>query len=330
MLEIESPPPSPQQGTRPAAITASAVIALLGSALALSFAGLIIVALFAVREQLANQRVVALGIAVFVGGLGALGIATAIGLLRLRPWARISILIFAGIMAVLGFLSAALMSFAPIPAPPNPSMSASAMRTFLVIAYVIPGVIGIWWLVLFNRRATRDFFVSGALPASSSRVPPSILIIGWWMLIGGIVSLIPAVIGTPALIAGMILEGWSARLVYIAFTAIGIYLGWGLLKLHERARVLAIGWFGLAFLHSAYAATSPTARTRMREMEGAMGGAAAQQSPVSVPSGDTSGLTVAMLVLTMVLIVVGVWFLARNKGAFQRNQARAVPTGPPV
>jgi hypothetical protein len=135
----------------------------------------------------------------------------------------------------------------------------------------------------------------------------------------------------PALIAGAILKGWSARLVYFAYAAIGIYLGWGLLKLQERARVLAIGWFGLAFLHSVYAVVSPTARARMREMEGAMGGSATQQSPeVAMAAGDTTGLTVAILVSTLLLIVVGVWFLVRNKSAFQAHQTNAVLTGPPI
>jgi hypothetical protein len=329
MLETETPPQPP---TRSAAVTASAVIALLGSALSLSFAGLIVVALLTVQEEVANTRTIALLFAAIATGLGALGIATAIGIFRLRPWARISILIFAGIMAVMGFLTTAVMAVAPMPTAPNPTMSASAMRTFLVIVYIIPCVIGIWWLVLFNKRATKDAFASGALPAGSSRVPPSILIIGWWTLIGGIVSLIPAVIGMPALIAGAILKGWSARLVYLAFAAIGIYLGWGLLKLQERARVLAIGWFGLAFLHSVYAVVSPLGtRALMREMEGATSAPAAQPSPdVMMAVGDPTGLTTAILISTLILIVAGVWFLVRNKSAFQAHQTNAVLTGPPI
>jgi hypothetical protein len=328
MPETESPPQLP---TRSGSITASAVIALLGSALSLAFAGLIVVSLFAVRDQLENQRAIALVVAAFAAGLGALGIATGIGVLRLRQWARISILVFAGIIAVMCFLAAVLMAFAPFPTPPNPTMSASAMRTFLVIVYIVPCLIGIWWLVVFNKRATKDAFAAGARPGHS-RVPPSILIIGWWLLVGGIVSLIPAVLGIPALIAGMMLKGWSARLVYIAFAAIGVYLGWGLLKLQERARVLAIGWFGLAFLHSVYAVVSPSGtRALMREMEGATGAPAAQPSPdVAMAVGDPTGLTTAILISTLILIVVGVWFLVRNKSAFQGHQPNAVLTGPPI
>jgi len=307
--------------TRPGGVTASAVVSLIGSAFTLVMAGLLVSAVFLTKTQVPQEpqvRGFAIGAAVVAAALSGLGIWTAIGLFRLKGWARISILVFAGIMAAMSLLSGLVLTFAPIPAPPElPPGTAATMRWVLVAVYAVPFLIGVWWLVLFNQQTTKDAFAGQSGPWHSTR-PLSVSIIGWMNLIGGIVSLGSALTGMPAFLAGVVLQGWSARLVYLGFGAIAAYLGWGLLKLHERARLLTLGWFALGAAHAAYMALSPNARARMREFETTL-------RPDRLPqqSGfDGTTFTMVMMMFSLVLAAVAVWFLQRNKPAFQREPAR--------
>jgi len=51
-----------------------------------------------------------IGMAVFVAALSVFGIATGLGLLRMKQWARISTLILAGFMAVMSLSAMALLA----------------------------------------------------------------------------------------------------------------------------------------------------------------------------------------------------------------------------
>src|SRR5882672_9275978 len=104
--------------TRPAGVTASAVVSIIGSAFVLlaavgmAFAGL----QGQVRDKVPNfGAAVSVAAAVFVA-FAALGAWTAIGLFKMRPWARISILVFAGFMSAGCLLSGVVMAFIPMPA----------------------------------------------------------------------------------------------------------------------------------------------------------------------------------------------------------------------
>jgi len=109
-------------------------------------------------------------LAIFVGEL-----VVAINVLRRRNWARIAILIWAGIMV---FLSAAscivlLFIFSAMPQTTqnvgNPAAFLLFMKFFMVVFYGVPCGVGIWWLVLFTRRRVVDAFQSsGAL----AQIPP--------------------------------------------------------------------------------------------------------------------------------------------------------------
>src|SRR5262245_38490549 len=86
------------------------------------------------------------GLAMF-GILGVWGTTTAIGLFRLRNWARISILIFAGFLALMGLFSGPVLLLMPPPpgAPPN----YDAVRILIVGVYGGLGVLGLFWLYYF-------------------------------------------------------------------------------------------------------------------------------------------------------------------------------------
>ncbi|HUQ98755.1 MAG TPA: hypothetical protein VM166_04815, partial [Gemmatimonadaceae bacterium] len=83
---------------RPWGVTAAAVVAILGAIFAFLFAAAGVagpsLAPPPSQQAGADPHLIYLGAAFFVA-IGAALIATAVGLFRLRPWARISILAFA-------------------------------------------------------------------------------------------------------------------------------------------------------------------------------------------------------------------------------------------
>jgi hypothetical protein len=306
--------------TRPAGVTASAVVAIIGSVLTLVFAGLIVASMYIGDVQMPpNYGRLALVTSVVCVALAALGVWTAVGLFRMRGWARASILIFAGIMAGMSLLSVVMISvipFPPMPAATPNAPRASTIRWVMVAIYTVPLVIGVWWLVLFNKRSIRAAFANTAAPGEASPRPLSISIIGWWNVLGGALSMIPAAMQMPAFIAGMVLTGWSATLVYVFFAAVGLYLGWGLLRLDERARVLMIAWFALSAAHTAYIGLAPGPRERMREFESSL---RIESTPLP-PTVDTATIFPFIAVVAVAFFAVAIWFLVRNKPVFLAAQ----------
>jgi len=114
----------------------------------------------------AMMTIIGLGLAVWGG-------VTIVGLLRLKPWARISIMAQGGIVAVvagfftLGCLLAPLMASAmKLP----PTVSQSQMRLVFAGMGLVSGLIalvGVWWIVYFALRRTREAFSPGARPAQA-------------------------------------------------------------------------------------------------------------------------------------------------------------------
>lgn len=109
--------------------------------------------------------------------VAAWGIATAIGLNRLRRWARYSILIIGGIMAVFAFFAmvgglVAMLApqlAAPGSASPQLHSAQTLVRGVLAVVEFIYATIcgiGVWWLIYFNRRQVREAFA----PASQAEI----------------------------------------------------------------------------------------------------------------------------------------------------------------
>lgn len=302
--------------TRPAGVTASAVVSFIGSVIALLFSILFVFVASTQAEAMQNMRAAGYVMAVIAAALGTLGIATAVGLLRLRPWARTSILVFAGMMTVFAFMGGVAMTVVPL--PPSPDMPASGvatLRRILVVLYAVPFLIGIWWLVQFNRRATKAAFAADTIPGEPLLRPLVISIIGWFNIVGGAMCIGAAAAGTPAFAAGVVLTGWSAALFYVFIGAVNAYLGWHLLKLDERARILTIWWFAITIAHTAFLALTPSARARMREFQEMMTG----QEGVDAPPMDMTRFTVGAMTISALLLVAAIWPLISKKSVFMNH-----------
>jgi len=168
---------------RSAGITASAVVAILGSIGTFLMGAVMALNAFLIgttpgASRLPNQPAppplaLAVIMAVFYFAFSAWGISSAVGLLQLRNWARRCFLIFGGLLAFLSFCTAAgsLIAALALPGtmPPAANVQPELIRAVAVvfIAISLIGVaIAVWWLVYFNRSSVKAAFDGGAVAST--------------------------------------------------------------------------------------------------------------------------------------------------------------------
>jgi hypothetical protein len=117
----------------------------------------------------------------------------------------------------------------------------------------------------------------------------------------------------PLFLFGAIFNGWAAGVIYAFFGALSLYIGKGLLDLRERARVVAIVWFGLSLVHMTLITLVPSLRERMLELQ--RGLVPNQPNPIPFDEGMITNVTLAF---TAILVASVIWFLVRNRAAFVR------------
>jgi hypothetical protein len=100
----------------------------------------------------------------FILLLAIFGILVGANILRRRNWARISILIWGGLMAFFSAITMVvtllIMNNLPptLPHAAEASLVMAAVKWVMVLFNAIPLGVGIWWLILFTRRAVEDEF----------------------------------------------------------------------------------------------------------------------------------------------------------------------------
>jgi hypothetical protein len=300
---------------RPVGVTASAIVAIIGSVFTLLIAAMSAVSPFmeSTQPQPPNSAGVVIAGAAVLGVVGALGIATSVGLFRLAPWARISILVFAGFLGfscIFGLLLAMSM-----PVPPELRGVQRGFRTSMAVAFAIPVAISIWWLIQFNTRSTKAAFASTPQALGSAR-PASITVIAWASIVGAAACFIPILTRTPAFLFGAVFNGWIAGVIYALYTALSLYIGKGLLDLREEARVVAIGWFGLSLVHVSLVTLVPSLRERLYSFQRGL-----EQNQTNPIPFDPGMMTTVMFASTAIVTAIAIWFLIRNRSAFGGSES---------
>ena len=243
---------------RSASVTAAAVVAILsGLIVLLSCSAAFFVFLLAklpgpASELPSAMRYMMLGTQGFMICLSLFGIASGIGLLYLRKWARISILTWGGLsvfFCLIGMLFIALMPLSPNPNAPelNPE-SLPSFRLILFLVYGAPLLIGVWWLILFNRPSVKAQFIGSAPPADPSvppkpACPPPIAVLAWFY-ITSILNLLffPFLpFRVPIFLFGRVLPGSIGMSVLIVTCLVFFVAGVGLLKLKPWSYTLTLG-----------------------------------------------------------------------------------------
>ncbi len=194
--------------------------------------------------------------------LAIFGIFTGVGLLRLKSWARIITLIWAGITAAFSILALLVVPFMPFPNTPNqPVGMEPSIRIFLVVIYGIPLAIGVWWLILFNRKTIVGQFSSSGgslahgpamLPGESFpdvahsttaklSCPLPVAVVAGFSILSSLSLALMLFLRVPAIFFGHPLYGASGTAICVFVCAFYLASGIGLLKLEPWSYALALG-----------------------------------------------------------------------------------------
>ena len=254
---------------RPAGVTVAAsilgMLSILGLlVIALSFTSVVLMHNPALRNpspyQAPGEQTIAAVGDLILAGLLAFGLWTAIGLFRLRRWARYSMIVI-GVLTFLmwsGFaaLMLVLTHFLRVMAKANlPAQAAGLMSKVLVgiaIFELAIGLVGLWWAIYFSLKRVRlAFALAGSAASKTPMLPISdpsapidiaapaaqkgfwqvvVVVLAWLMLFGGFAILAFAWLRLPFFFLGMILRGNGALAGILVFAAIQLFAGAGLLR----------------------------------------------------------------------------------------------------
>lgn len=327
-------------------VTASAVAVLIGSSFTLLCGAIMVLGSAFITKANPSARLpesfgsILVFEAVLFFGFGGWGLASGIGLLYLKQWARISLLVYAGLLVCVSLPAAALMAVISLPHDPSlPVNFMPAIRVGMAFFYGMFAALGGFWLYFFNKRSVKvqfqamppvpesaagDSFLGVAVPApsaSQSERPLSITIIGWFLLIGSALAplgllmnraLFPGV-QIPFYFLGFFLFGSSAYLVFIVWMAAQMAAAVGLLKLHNWGRVTAIALQCLGAINAGLLLVIPGHRAKfqqvMEAMMASMNARMRQPAPFVFPTWIGYGMAFPM-------ILVILWFLITRRQAF--------------
>jgi hypothetical protein len=202
-----------------------------------------------------------LGMSGFFILLAAWAIATVAGLFGMRRWARYSVLVIGGGMAVIGSISllttAVTMAVMPMaqPAGVDPSqahLAQSMMKAVFAGVLVFYGMVaglGIYWLVYFNLKRVREAFAGPSGVLVESRRPMLISALAVLSFIGAPACLAMAILPFPATMLGFTLHGVGKGLLYAVFAGLQAAIGVGLWRMEEWGRRLELGFLGLGVVN---------------------------------------------------------------------------------
>jgi len=279
---------------RSAGVTVVAVFAVIGSTLML-LVGVLTSAAMLLGPHLPTQTpgvspqfftVMAIMSLAMYGGMGAWGIATSIGLFRLKNWARISTIVFSVLLILTMGMGGLIAIFMPMPPPAATTGSESAAAGVRLVMGAISATlvaIGVWWVVFLTRaNVVRQFTATaifptptgGALPATlpttsvaqGPKPPLRVTVLAWLVLVGSAFLALCTYFSVPAIFFTKIFMGSAAKLYFGAFAIVALYVGIGLLRLDPMARLVAIGYFLFSFLNAAVFYLAPGADARIRSL----------------------------------------------------------------
>jgi uncharacterized membrane protein YvlD (DUF360 family) len=324
---------------RPAAVTISAIVVFIGSGLTLFSAAFMLLG-FAVmpsNNMPAFTRDAGFVMSILMLGFAAWGIATGVNLLRLREWARISMIVFSGLLLVMAVPGLLMMLVMPIPTPQAPAMpSGEAMppmehlmavvRVGMAVLYALLALLGGWWLYLFNSRPIREpFRAAGAttrpstwgpavfapteVPGSPKR-PVSITIIAYLALVSACMFPILNILHMPLTFLGFFFTGGKAALIVSGYMSVLLLMAYGLLRLEKWGRSLAIYYFNFAIFNSIISVVLPGAQARYEDATAAM------QTSLGLPPSPFQFPIWFSLVFSLPMIAVQLWFVVARRAAF--------------
>ncbi len=330
---------------RPLGVVLSAVVLLLGSLLQLLLAfGMALSGVFfgkmasnsaALHQQVGSggvpvgmaaapvpgwMPVFMFGLCAFFLALAVWAIVTAVGLIRLRRWARYSVLVIGGCLALIGLVSA-LMTLVMMAVPlPGAAGAHPTQATFRIVFagmaffYGILCMVGVSWLVYFNREKTRAVFANTLGEVVESRRPFLITVIAVFSMIGAVGCVMVSFLPIPGVLFGLILTGWGKVALYLAIGALEAAVGIGLWRLEEWGRRLAMVMMAIGVAQTALYAAYPSLMVRYSEQLHLL------MNPAQVQQHLPFQIWIyrASFGFSVLFSIAIVWVLVHYRGAFER------------
>jgi hypothetical protein len=277
-------------------------------------------------------------------GLAGWGVSTGVGILRLRSWARISILVMSGLAVVMSFFTM-LMTFMLVPMiSENEKMPPGAIifvEIFEVIIFGIPLAVAVWWLILFMRKGTRAQFeaasrttmahrlvaggatvveAAAATASPVSKIPVSILVIAVYFLATAPGQLftfaMPFMRHMPMMIFGKIMQPGSMWAYMLTVAVLHLALGIGLLCRKWWAYFGTCGYCVFLFANAAATLLRRFPMDRFLVMMQQADPALARMNVTLPPAFMHYGMFVASL-FGMALPIAALYFLWTRRGAYR-------------
>ncbi|MGC8548310.1 MAG: hypothetical protein ACP5M4_01305 [Acidobacteriaceae bacterium] len=187
----------------------------------------------------------------------------AVGLFRMRAWARYVSIVLAALGACFFGLSAVMLTLLrnlPLPAQNLPPHLLEHIFLLLAMVYFLLAAISLFWIVYFNRAPIRAAFFASATARrqgedasggvmqpdpAQHRVVGFAQIILWIVAVlflgGGASMIVLMLLGTPMFVLGWMVTGQTALLIEVLWTCILLYAGLGLLFRWRAGWFLAVG-----------------------------------------------------------------------------------------
>jgi hypothetical protein len=325
-------------------ILAAIALALMTCMGLLSGAMMVLVSTFIHSPETAQFpaiKMIGIGIGVLTLLISGFCVWTVVGLFRVRKWARISILILGGLVALfalLGALSSVVAALGQSMVPQSsPGLPPGTMKIVLLgtaAFYFCVGLIGVWWLVYFNLRRVRAVFTAyGALRRNGVASPPSMWIdpnvqrhsaigilvncLAALYILGAVSGLVCAFLHLPLFFLGHIFHGTPAALFLLITSAIGIGIATGLVRRMKVAWIAALVFNALGVI-SELALVVPANRAAIgsyqQEIFARMFHAFPMRSTIQLMPDQT--IIIGAISGTLMFIAI-FWLLIRARSLFQ-------------
>ena len=280
------------------------------------------------------------------------GAATAIGLWKLKSWARISMIVFSVLLILMGAFTGLVMIVMPFPstpAVPDPSLMSNVRIVMGGFWLTLMGI-GIWWLVFFTRPKVVQQFVRRSTPSSLRETqlvnglaprqttsskgtrPLSITIIAWLLLAGCVFIPLAAVFRAPFAVFTSLLSGRTALFIYLCFAVAQLCIGLGLLRLKPAARIGAIAYLVFGFVNTAVFYFAPGRHARLLALLESERSIFPWMLPFQDQAQYQLNFTPPLIlgsIVGLVLIAVQLYFLITRKRAFEISSSEPLPAATP-
>ena len=251
--------------------------------------------------------------------LGGGGIATGVGMLLLRRWARLTTLVVSIVIGSWAFLAAPVILYYPIRTSTNdPEEAIAFARGALPIFLALLLAFALWCIYLLNTDVSKRSF---GVPTMGRTVRPvSNDMIGGFLLVCAVLGVETIISHGPAMLFGSVFTGWKASAIWLSAAAVELYLGIGLLMVNPQSRVLAVFFFLFQLLETVAFLVRPDRELRIADYFHALQEYFQHRSGALVSLKDVSGSLQFWSIEWGILVLIALWYLFTSKKAFAADK----------